>query len=207
MEEMKNNHQARTLLRLIESRRWLPVALVFVAALGVLVIGVPELMAEPANQREQLQGFFGLPEEAITEKATVVLIQRIEAERIVTVLPGGMATKARSTFAFSSRIDHGSQVEDVNGDNNLDLIVDGVVLYNVGGEFALQPPTPTAPQGQSSNTLESGPQQAQAEAAQPEQAEAAQPEQAREAQPHQAQAEAAEAQGQAASGKVTTPLS
>jgi len=140
--------------RVTSGSRWMPLALLVVALMGALMIGAPALLAKPSHEREQLQGFFGLPEEAVTEKATVVLIQRIGAERIVTVLPGGMATKARTTFAFSSRVTRGSEVEDVNGDEHLDLVVDGVILYNVGGEFTLQPPTPTPPGGGSPEASE-----------------------------------------------------
>jgi len=143
MEEVRRNDHRSVLGRLASGSRWMPLALLVVALMGALMIGVPALLAEPSHEREQLQGFFGLPEEAVTEKETVVLIERIGAERIVTVLPGGMATKARTTFAFSSRVTQGSEVEDVNGDGQLDLVVDGVILYNVGGEFTLQPPTPT----------------------------------------------------------------
>ena len=143
MEEMRHSDRRSVLGRLISGNRWIPLVLLVVALMGALMIGVPALLAKPSHEREQLQGFFGLPEEAVTEKATVVLIERIGAERIVTVLPGGMATKARTTFAFSSRVTVESEVEDVNGDGHLDLVVDGVILYNVGGDFTLQPPTPT----------------------------------------------------------------
>lgn len=143
MEEMRSKDRRSVLRRVTSGSRWMPLALLVVALLGALMIGAPALLAKPSHEREQLEGFFGLPEEAITEKATVVLVQRIGAERIVTVLPGGMATKARTTFAFSSRVTRGSEVEDVNDDEHLDLVVDGVILYNVGGEFTLQPPTPT----------------------------------------------------------------
>ena len=143
MEEVKRNNQTSILGGITTGSRWMPFVLIVVALMGALMIGVPALLAKPSHEREQLQGFFGLPEEEVTESPTVVLIQRIGTERIVTVLPGGMATKARTTFAFSSRVTRESEVEDVNGDQNLDLVVDGVILYNVGGEFTLQPPTPT----------------------------------------------------------------
>lgn len=153
MEEMERNARRSVLGRLGGVGRWMPVLLVAIAVLGALMIGVPALLADQPHEREQLQGFFGLEEEAATERPTVVLIERVGAERIVTVLPGGMATKARTTFAFSSRVTRGSEVEDVNGDQQLDLVVDGVILYNVGGEFTLQPPTPTPPASESSEAL------------------------------------------------------
>ncbi len=149
MEEMGRDTRGSMLGRLRGAGHWMPILLVAVAVLGALMIGVPALLADPAHEREQLQGFFGLPEEGVTESPTVVLIERVGAERIVTVLPGGMATKARTTFAFSSRVTQGSEVEDVNGDGQLDLVVDGVILYNVAGEFTLQPPTPTPEQAES----------------------------------------------------------
>jgi len=143
MEEVRRNNQTSILGQVTSGSGWMPIVLVVIALVGALMIGVPALLAKPSHEREQLQGFFGLPEEEVTESPTVVLIQRIGTERIVTVLPGGMATKARTTFAFSSRVTRESEVEDINGDQNLDLVVDGVILYNVGGEFTLQPPTPT----------------------------------------------------------------
>lgn len=142
MERIRRNDRP-SVSRLATAGRWVPLLLVVAAIAGALMIGVPALLADRSQEREQLQGFFGLPEEAVTERPSVVLIERVGAERIVTVLPGGMATKARTTFAFSSRVTRRSEVEDVNGDQDLDLVVDGVILYNVGGEFTLQPPTPT----------------------------------------------------------------
>jgi hypothetical protein len=152
MEGMRRNDRPSVSRRLAAAGHWMPLLLVVAALAGALMIGLPALLGDPSHEREQLQGFFGLPEEMVTESPTVVLVERVGAERIVTVLPGGMATKARTTFAFSSRVTRRSEVEDVNGDQHLDLVVDGVILYNVGGEFTLQPPTPTPTQSGSSES-------------------------------------------------------
>ncbi len=130
------------------SRRWLLIALAVVAFLAVLGAGAFALLAQPTPQTfEQLTGFFGFPEEGVTRKPTVVIIQRVGADRIVTVLPGGVATRVQSSFYFSSRVLLPTRAEDVNGDGNPDLVVDGVILYNLGGRFSLEPPTPTPAQG------------------------------------------------------------
>ncbi|MCS7283570.1 MAG: hypothetical protein RMK65_05725 [Anaerolineae bacterium] len=128
--------------------RWLLIVLAAVAFLAVLGMGAFALLARPNPQTfEQLTGFFGFPEEAITQRPTVILIQRVNSDRIVTVLPGGVATRVQSSFYFSSRVRLPTQIEDVNGDRNPDLVVDGVILYNLGGRFSIEPPTPTPAPG------------------------------------------------------------
>lgn len=128
--------------------RWPLIVLAAVAFLAVLGTGAFALLAQPTPQTfEQLTGFFGFPEEATTQQPTVILVQRVNSDRIVTVLPGGMATRVQSSFYFSSRVRLPTQIEDVNGDKNPDLVVDGVILYNLGGRFSIEPPTPTPAPG------------------------------------------------------------
>nr|HID14913.1 hypothetical protein [Anaerolineae bacterium] len=159
MQEMRRGNRISLLRRLASIKRWVLIALPVLVVAGALAVGVPALLAKPTvPEREQLVGFFGFPEETITQKPTVVLIERVGDDRIVTMLPGGMATKVQSIFYFSSRLTSPSEIEDVNGDGHLDLVVDGVILYNVGGQFTLQPPTPTpeTPSGTSQRLPQAG---------------------------------------------------
>lgn len=132
----------------MDAKTWVVVGLVVLGLVGMVAVGIALVRKPEPPPPQEVTGLFGYPEEAATGQASIVFVERTAGHRLVVIIPGGDPTKIVTVFVFSGELpETGLRVADVNGDGALDIVVDGVYLYNVDAVFSITPPAKSAGAG------------------------------------------------------------